>query len=462
MKKVFITIMVAATVCSCSIHKKYQRSEDLVVSEVYRGLDGAAQNTNGVDHDTTTLACLSWRELFTDPYLQSLIESGLEHNTNLQIAYLRVEQAEVVLKTSRLAYLPSVNLAPQGALSSFDGSTPSKTYSLAASASWEVDLFGKLANTERSNRSVFESSNAYRQAVQTQLIATIANSYYTLLRLDRQLEINLTTLDNWEKNISVLHALKRAGQSNDPAILRAEANRLLLESSVLTVRKSINETENSLSVLLGREAQSVERGVLVGQIFPETPDVGIPLQLLANRPDVQQAEYNVAQAHYATNIARAAFYPRITLSGSAGWTNSPGGAIVNPAEFLWSASASLLQPIFNKGVNQANLKIAKIQAEEAALQFQQSILNAGKEVNDALMQWQTAQEQINLGQRQIEALKEAVRKTELLMRHSSTNYLEVLTAQQSLLQAEQVLAQSQVEKIQGVINLYHALGGGKL
>jgi len=438
---------------SCSIHKKYQRSDDLDVSTAYRDMDDLKQ-------DTTTLGSLSWRELFADPYLQLLIESGLEHNTNLQIAYLRVEQAEAVLKTSRLAYLPSVNLAPQGALSSFDGSTPSKTYSLAASASWEIDLFGKLANTERSNRSVLESSNAYRQAVQTQLVATIANSYYTLLRLDQQLEINLVTLKNWEKNINTLHALKRAGMSNDPAILRAEASRLSLESSVLTVRKSINETENSLSVLLGSEAQTIERGRLAEQAFPETIAVGVPLQLLANRPDVKQSEYNVVQTHYATNIARAAFYPKITLGGSAGWTNSPGSAIVNPAEFLWSASASLLQPIFNRGVNQANLKIAKAQAEEASLQFQQSILNASKEVNDALVQWQTARGQITLGKQQIEVLQEAVRKTELLMRYSSTNYLEVLTAQQSLLQAEQTQAQNQFDKIQGVINLYRALGGG--
>ena len=467
MKKIFMIIIVATAMCGCSIHKKYQRSEDLAVSASYRdmnnlknGKEGIAQDKDVNKQDTATLGNLSWRELFTDPYLQLLIEYGLEHNMNLQIAYLRVEQAEAVLKTSRLAYLPSVNLSPQGALSSFDGSTPSKTYSLSASASWEIDVFGKLANTERSNRAVFESSDAYRQAVQTQLIATIANSYYTLLRLDRQLEINLTTLENWEKNIDVLHALKRAGQSNDPAILRAEANRLLLESSILTVRKNINETENSLSVLLGREAQAVQRGILAGQIFSETPAIGVPLQLLSNRPDVRQAEHNVAQAHYATNIARAAFYPGITLGGSAGWTNSPGGAIVNPAEFLWSASASLLQPIFNRGVNQANLKIAKAQAEEAFLQFQQSILNAGKEVNDAIVQWQIAQEQINLGQRQIEALQEAVRKTELLMRHSSINYLEVLTAQQSLLQAEQTQAQNQFDKIQGVINLYRSLGGG--
>lgn len=438
--------------CGCSTHKKYQRSEKIVVSDTYRDVKSIS--------DTATLASLSWTELFTDIYLQKLIETGLKHNTDLQVACLRVEQTEAVLKSSRLAYLPSVNLVPQGTVSSFNGTSPSKTYSLAASASWEIDLFGKLANAERGDRAILESTKAYRQAVQTQLIATIANSYYTLLRLDHQLEINLATLKNWEENINVLKALKRAGQTNDAAILRTEANRLALESTTLAIKKNINETENSLSILLGHEPKKINRGMLAGQTFPEAMAVGVPLQILASRPDIRQAEYNVAQAYYATNVARAAFYPNLTLSGSAGWTNNAGDAIVNPGNLLWSAAVSLLQPIFNKGKNQANLKIAKAQAEETLFQFQQSILNAGREVNDALVQWQTAGEQINLVDRQIETLQEAVRKTELLMKYSSVNYLEVLTAQQSLLLAKQTKAQSQFDKIQGIINLYHALGGG--
>jgi len=453
MKKIFLIMIIVASMSSCNIYQRYQRSEDISVSHTYRDREEATQ-------DTATLASLSWRKLFTDTSLQTLIETGLAHNTDLQIAILRVEQAEAVLKTSRLAYLPSVSLAPQGNLSSFDGATPSKTYSLAVSASWELDLFGKLTNSKEGDKAALAGSKAYQQAVQTQLIATIANSYYTLLRLDYQLKINLATLKNWKENITALHALKRAGQSNDVAIHRAEANKLALESSILAVRKSINETENSLSVLLAHESQAISRGTLAGQSFPETMTVGVPLQLLANRPDIRQSEYNLAHAFYATNVARAAFYPSITLGGSAGWTNSIGSTIVNPSEFLWSATASLLQPIFNKGKNQADLTIAKAQQEEAQLRFQQSILNAAKEVNDALVQWQTTQEQITLSDQQIEALHEAVRKTALLMKHSSVNYLEVLTAQQSLLLAEQAQAQNQFDKIQGIINLYHALGGG--
>lgn len=432
------------------MYKPYSRPE--VVSDgLYR---------DAVSEDSLSLASLAWQELFTDESLRSLIQQGLKQNTDLRIAHTRVEAAEAILMNARLSYLPSVSLSPEGGLSSFDGDKAGKSYNLAASASWEIDIFGKLTNAKRSARAALEQSRAYEQAVQTQLVATIANSYYTLLMLDRQLSINERTLENWEKTVTTLKSLKLAGKSNDVAVLQARANRMTLEASVLTIRKSIHNAENSLSVLLAMPPQSIERGKLEEQTFPEDLSVGVPVQLLAARPDVRQAEYNLAQAFYATATARSAFYPGITLSGSAGWTNNGGGVILNPGNWLMNAVASLTQPLFNRGANIANLKVAKARQEEAALSFQQSILNAGKEVNDALIQWQTAQGRIDIGMQQIETLQEAVRKTELLMRYSSTNYLEVLTAQQSLLAAELTQVQDTFDKIQGVISLYHALGGG--
>ena len=406
-----------------------------------------------------TIASLSWRELFTDEHLQTLIETGLRQNTDLRIARLRTEAAEATLLNARLSYLPSVSLNPEGGISRYDGET-SKTYNLGASASWELDIFGKVTNAKRGAKAALEGSRAYTQAVQTQLVATIADSYYTLLMLDCQLAISERTLDTWEKTVHTLEALKKSGGANDAAVLQARANRMTVESSVLSLHKSIRETENALSALLALPPQSIERGTLDGQHFPEEMSVGVPLQLLANRPDVRQAEYNLAQAFYATNAARAAFYPNITLSGNAGWTNNGGGAILNPGKWLLSAIGSLTQPLFNKGTNIANLRIAKMQQEEATLLFQQSLLDAGKEVNDALVQWQTARSRTVIGGEQIATLQEVVRKTELLMRHSSTNYLEVLTAQQSLLAAKLTDAQDRFDEIQGVINLYHALGGG--
>lgn len=450
MKRIIIITLATCVLSGCGIYKPYSRPE--VVSDgVYR---------DAVSKDSLSLASLAWQELFTDESLRNLIQQGLKQNTDLRIAHTRVEAAEAILMNARLSYLPSVSLSPEGGLSSLDGAKAGKSYNLAASASWEIDIFGKLTNAKRGARAALEQSRAYEQAVQTQLVATIANSYYTLLMLDRQLSINERTLENWEKTVKTLEALKRAGKSNDAAVLQAKANRMTLEASVLTIRKSIHDTENSLSVLLAIPPQSIERGKLEEQTFPEDLSVGVPVQLLAGRPDVRQAEYNLAEAFYATAVARSAFYPSITLSGSAGWTNNGGGVILNPGSWLMNAVASLTQPLFNRGANIANLRVAKAKQEEAALSFQQSILNAGKEVNDALIQWQTAQGRIDIGMQQIETLQEAVRKTGLLMRYSSTNYLEVLTAQQSLLAAELTQAQDTFDKIQGVINLYHALGGG--
>ncbi|WP_229125731.1 efflux transporter outer membrane subunit [Bacteroides cellulosilyticus] len=434
----------------CSIYKPYSRPE-VQTEGLYRDLEETK--------DTASIATLGWRNLFSDKNLQALIDKGLERNTDLRVAHTRVKAAEAVLMNARLSYLPSVVLAPDGSISGTEGAKAIKTYNLAASASWEIDLFGKVTNAKREALAALEGSRAYRQAVKTQLIATIANSYYMLLMLDRQLIISEQTLITWKETEHSIEALKRAGKSNDAAVLQAKANRLALEASVVSIRKSIRETENGLSALLADTSHDIMRGALQKQQFPDTLSAGLPVQLLANRPDVRQAEWNLAQAYYATNAARSAFYPSLTLSGSIGWTNNVGGVVVNPGSWLFSAVGSLMQPLFNKGTNIANLRQAKARQEEALLLFQQSLLDAGKEVNNALTRWQSARIRMDYVNQQIMTLQEAVRKTELLMQHTSTNYLEVLTARQRLLEAELTQAQDKFEEIQGVIDLYHAVGG---
>lgn len=452
-KKIVIAILFAFPLSGCHIYRAYERPESVVVSDsLYREPVAGA--------DTVSLASLSWKELFTDPQLQMLIETGLANNTDLGIARLKVKEAEAQLMTSRLSYLPSVSFTPQGTLTSVDGSKPSKTYNLAVAADWEIDLFGKLLNSKRGAQAALEQSEAYRQAVQTQLVATIANSYYTLLMLDRQLDITRRTADTWTESVRTMKALKRAGQTTEMAVAQTEAGKLSVDASVLSLERQINETENSLSTLLGMSPQEIGRSTLEKQEFPDSLSTGVPLQLLSRRPDVRQCEAQLAVAYYATNSARSAFYPGITLSGSAGWTNAAGTAITNPGQWLLSAVGSLVQPLFNRGKNIANLKIAKAQQEEALLTFRQSLLNAGAEVNDALVQWQTARQRILLDEQQTASLRSALRSSELLMQHSSQNYLEVLTARQSLLQAELNVAADRFDEIQGVINLYHALGGG--
>ena len=410
--------------------------------------------------DTMSLADFSWKELFTDTVLQQLIEKGIANNTDLNIARLKVREAEALLTYSKLAYLPSVSLTPQGTIKSIEGNSPTKTYNLAASADWELDIFGRLTNAKREAKAVLEQSQAYKQAVQTQLIATIANSYYTLLMLDKQLDISKRTAEIWAENLRVMKALKKAGQTTEMAVAQIEASKLSVDASLLSLEQQITEVENSLSSLLGVVPQRIDRSTLDLQSFPDPLSVGVPLQLLPRRPDVRQSEAVLAEFFYTTNRAYSAFYPAITLSGSAGWTNAAGAIISNPGEWLFSAVGALVQPLFNRGQNIANLKVAKAQQEEALLTFRQTLLNAGTEVNDALLQWQVARRRLDLDRQQIISLQSAVRSSELLMRHSSQNYLEVLTARQTLLDSELSAVSDRFEEIQGVINLYHALGGG--
>ena len=452
MKRIIIGLLLLTGLSGCHIYRTYERPELSGVDSLYR--------VPAMTEDTMSLADFSWKELFTDTVLQQLIEKGIANNTDLNIARLKVREAEALLTSSKLAYLPSVSLTPQGTIKSIEGNSPTKTYNLAASADWELDIFGRLTNAKREAKAVLEQSQAYKQAVQTQLIATIANSYYTLLMLDKQLDISKRTAEIWAENLRVMKALKKAGQTTEMAVAQIEASKLSVDASLLSLEQQITEVENSLSSLLGVVTQRIDRSTLDMQSFPDTLSVGVPLQLLQRRPDVRQSEAVLAEFFYTTNRAYSAFYPAITLSGSAGWTNAAGAIISNPGEWLFSAVGALVQPLFNRGQNIANLKVAKARQEEALLTFRQTLLNAGTEVNDALLQWQVARRRLDLDRQQIISLQSAVRSSELLMRHSSQNYLEVLTARQTLLDAELSAVSDRFEEIQGVINLYHALGGG--
>ena len=451
MKKIYIGLLLLTGLTGCQ-YRTYERPEMTQTDSLYQRLM--------VSGDTASIADLSWQELFTDPLLQQLIETGIAHNTDLSIARLRVKEAEALLTASKLAYLPSVSLTPQGTIRKVEGESATKSYNLAASADWEIDIFGRITNAKREAKAVLEQSEAYRQAVQTQLVATIANSYYSLLMLDKQYEISRSTAELWAENLRVMKALKEAGQTTEMAVAQIEASKLAVDASLLSLQQQITEMENSISSLLGDVPRQIERSTLDAQSFPDTLSVGVPLQLLQRRPDVRQSEAALAAAFYVTNQAYAAFYPSITLSGSAGWTNAAGAVITNPGQWLFTAVGSLVQPLFNRGQNVANLKVAKAQQQEALLTFRQSLLDAGTEVNNALLQWQTARQRLVIDQQQIASLQSAVHSSELLMLHSSQNYLEVLTARQTLLEAELSAVSDRFDEIQGVINLYHALGGG--
>lgn len=452
MKKIIVLTTATALLSSCGIYTKYQPAETTP--------DNLYGEEVAVD-DTTNFGNVNWRELFTDPQLQALIEQGLQNNTDLRSAQLQIEEAEAALMSAKLAFLPSFALSPQGTISSFDDGKATKTYTLPVTASWELDIFGRLRNAKQQAKALYAQSKDYQQAVRTQLIAGIANVYYTLLMLDEQLAISQQTEDAWKETVASTRALMDAGLANEAATSQMEAAYYSVQTSILDLKEQINQVENSLALLLAETPRRYERGKLADQRLPEDVAVGVPMQMLSNRPDVRAAERSLEQAFYATNQARAAFYPSIVLSGSAGWTNSAGSMIVNPGKFLASAVGSLTQPLFNKGQIMAQYRIAKAQQEEASLSFQQALLNAGSEVNDALVACQTSKAKTLLFEKQIQSLEKALESTSLLMEHGTTTYLEVLTARQSLLSAQLSQTANRFTEIQSVINLYQALGGGR-
>lgn len=300
MKKFILLSTAAALLSSCGIYTKYKPAES-----VPDNLYGEEFGTE----DTTSLGSMDWHELFTDPQLQAYIEQGLQNNTDYLSAQLRIEEAEATLLSSKLAFLPSFALAPQGTVSSFDGGKATQTYSLPVTASWELDIFGKMRNSKRQAQALYAQSKDYKQAVRTQLIAGIANTYYTLLMLDDQLACAQDMARSWEETVRSTRALMNAGQANEAAVSQMEAACYEVQASVLDLKEQINQAENSFALLLAETPRSYKRGTLTGIQMPDELSVGIPMQMLANRPDVRMAERSLESAFYATNAARSAFYP---------------------------------------------------------------------------------------------------------------------------------------------------------
>lgn len=452
MKRILL-ISIVTLLTGCGIYGTYTRPDNIQTDNLF----GAEYETT----DTTSIADIRWQEMFTDPQLQALIDKGLENNTDMQTAEWRVKEAQAALQSARLAYLPSFNFAPNGGVSSFDGSKGSWTYTVPIVASWQIDIFGGIRNAKRKAKAVYAQTQEYRQAVRTGLISGIATYYYTLLMLDSQYEVTRQTAESLMQSAETMRAMKLAGMTNEAGVAQMEAAGYAAQASLQDLNQSIRETENAFCSLLGEVPHDIERGKLEAQHLPESLATGVPLRLLSNRPDVRSAEFALEQAFYATNAARSALYPTITLSGTLGWTNSAGSMIVNPGKLLLSAAGSLAMPLFNARLGRNQLKIAKAQQEEAKLTFQQTLLNAGAEVNNALSLCQTSRAKVEWRTKQIASLQSAFESTQLLMRHSSVTYLEVLTAQQNLLSGQISQITDRYNEIQGVVSLYQALGGGR-
>ena len=458
LNKIILLATASIVMTTCGLYNKYERPE---VNTKGLVRDTVSTTDTLAVSDTTSFGNLPWREVFTDSHLQSLIETALSNNTNLLNAALNVKMVEDQLMVAKLAFVPGFTFSPQGTLASWDGGKTSKTYSLPVTASWSIDLFGNLLNQKRSAQLALLATRDYQQVVQTKVISNVANMYYTLLMLDKQLEVVNDMTKLTEETWKIMKIQKELGRVKETSVQSAEANYYSVQAQATDLKRQIRETENSLSLLLGQQAQSIQRGTFEGQSLPAEFSTGVSLQLLNNRPDVHYAEMSLAQCFYDVNTARSRFYPNITISGTGAYTNSGGGGITNPGKWLLSAVGSLTQPIFAHGQIVAGLKAAKSKQEQAFNTWQNAVLSAGSEVSNALVLYNSSDEKSKLEEKQVASLKKNVEYNKMLFNDGSATYLEVITAQQSLLNAELSKVADDFYKMQAVVNLYYALGGGR-
>ena len=446
---------VAVMMSSCRIYKSYERPEDLVTEGLYR--DPLSDTDTLAATIGETFGDLPWREVFTDTQLQALIEQALENNADLRSAELTIEQAQAALTSARLSYLPSLTLTPQGTFNHAMGNDV-WTYSVPVAASWQLDLFGQLLNPNRKAKVSYQQSQYYQQAVQTNIIAGVANLYYTLLMLDRQYQISEETSQLMKRTVETMEAMKDAGMTNSAAVEQSRTGYAQVVASLSGIKQSIREMENSLCLILNVPGQQIPRTTFDEQQLPTNFMTGIPAQMLSNRPDVRAAEMSLAACYYDTNSARAAFFPQLTITGQEAWTNNLG-QIVNPGKFMTTLMAGITQPLFAKGRLIANLKAAKANEEKAKLTFQTALLKAGNEVSNALYQYQMNTEKSESRKVQVASAKKASEDTAELFQLGNSSYLEVLSSQQSYLSAQLAEVTDTYDRMQAVINLYKALGG---
>ena len=460
--KYILIVITAALLSACSITKKYERPSTIATDKLYRDQASA---------DSTTIANMPWQTVFKDQKLNALIQKGLDQNLNLKNAIENIVQARATLRQTKLAYYPTLNVDANAtrnkqsvaALNFPPGiniNTLTTTYKLGLSTSWEADIWGKLSSSKRAALATYLSTDAAKQAVQTQLISDIANNYFLLISYDKQLEITKATLASRIKNVEVIKALKEGAIVTGAAVVQSEANQHAAEVLIPDLKRSIRETENAINILLGQASGPIERGALGDQIIPEKIAIGLPAQLLENRPDVRQAEFNFRTAFETTNMAKTYFYPSLTLTASGGLSTLQLENFFNNSIF-YSLIGGLTQPIFNQGINKARLTNAQSKQVQAYNSFQQSLLVAGQEVSNALYAYEMAVDKEDSREKQIEALEKAVDFTQQLLEYSSaTNYTDVLTSEQNLLAAQLSGVNDNLQKLQAVVDLYRALGGG--
>ncbi|WP_314961340.1 efflux transporter outer membrane subunit [Prevotella pallens] len=454
-RKIIIIGLATMSLTGCkSLYGTYERPEVKM-----NGIVRDPVNDEATLEGTNNFGQLPWCSMFTDTYLQAIIEKTLANNPDLLNAALNIDIAEQQLNSAKLAFLPTVALTPQGTISHFGSHVEAtKSYTLPITASWEIDLFGKLRNAKKAAQMSMIQMQDYKVAVQTKLICNVANLYYTLLMLDRQNKIVTDMATLTKSTWDMMQLQMDYGRARSTSVQSAQSAYYSVQTQATDIKRQIREAENSLSLLMGEPAHSIARGTLDNQNLPSNFSSGVGVELLSNRADVHAYEMSLAQCFYNVNEARARFYPSLTITGTGGWSN--GNGMVNPAKLLFNAVAGLTQPIFMQGKLKAGLRVAEDQYKIAYNKWQNSILTAGSEVSNALVAYNAANEKNQLYTQQIDILKKNVEQTQMLYSQSSSSYLEVITAQQNLLNAEISQVQDQFSKLQAIVNLYYALGGG--
>ena len=466
LRNLIIAASVSMLLTGCGIYNKYNNKVE-TPADVFGADQGAASGGESV-------AQMSWREFFSDPLLQQLIEQALASNTDLNSARIAVEKSKAALMAAKLAYLPSLYLAPQGTLAKFDNSPWSKTYNLPLQLSIDVDVFASITNKKRASKAVLLQAQMYEEAVRTNLISIVAQQYYMLQLLDRQLDILTMTDSLWGSSLETQKSLFENGKAYATAVNQMEASYINVKTQIVDTRRSIRSTENALCKLLAITPQHIERKKWGTSALTEKPKdpldqrminaqllkIGVPATMLEQRPDIRMANHAMEEAFYNTQAARSAFFPSITLTGTAGWTNSAGEMIINPGKLLLTAVGQLTQPIFARGKLIANLKINKLTLEDLQNKYVQTVIDAGNQVNEAMADCESAQEKYAYYRRQVEVLYDAYTGTHELMDNGKASYIEVLMAQEDLLQAQLSEAANLYKGAQAVISLYIALGGG--
>jgi len=468
MMKKLSNIIVAAAVSmlftGCGLYNKYEKT-------VQDPADVFGSSTLGTSATgDATIADLSWREFFTDPLLQNLIEQALANNTDLNSARINIEKSQISLTTKKLAYLPSINFSPQGSLYSFDGAKPTKSYTIPLDVSWDIDVFGSITNKKRAAKAALLQAQMTEESTRSNLISTVAQEYFYLQLLDRELDILIATDSLWKASLETMQALYENGQAYSTAVNQQESSWIDVKTQIVAIRRAIRSTENDICSLLCITPQHIERthwgaeahyhSATEGQrLFEERYlNVGVPAMMLERRPDIRLANYYMEEAFYNVQAARAAFFPSITLNGEVGWSNNSG--LVNPSKFLWQVVGSLTQPIFARGQIRGNYKTAQLTEENLKKKYVQAVVDAGNDVNEAIADCKAAREKHSYYNRQVEVLHEAYVGTHELMDNGKASYIEVLTAQESLLSAQLNEAENLYNGAKGVIALYVALGGG--